>query len=83
MVLVKGNQVYINRGSREGVTPGQTFVVGDSEVIRDPDTGEVLDESVTEVARLKVDSVKEKLGICSVVSGNAGKIEKGMRIGLP
>ncbi len=83
VVLVKGNQVYINRGSREGVAPGQTFVVGDSEVIRDPDTGEVLDESVTEVARLKVDSVKEKLSICSVTSGNASKIDKGMRIGLP
>ena len=83
VVLVKGNQVYINRGSREGVAPGQTFVVGDSEVIRDPDTGEVLDESVTEVARLKVDSVKEKLSICSVASGNASKIDKGMRIGLP
>lgn len=83
VVMAKGDQVYINRGSREGVAPGQTFVVGDSEVIRDPDTGEVLDEMVTEIARLQVSSVKEKLAICSVVSGNAAKIEKGMRVSSP
>ena len=59
---------------------GQEFVVGDKTVIRDPDTGEVLDESVTEIARLRADTVKEKLSICSVVSGNAGGIHKGHAI---
>jgi curli biogenesis system outer membrane secretion channel CsgG len=83
VVMVKNGQVYINRGSREGVTSGQTFVVGESEVIRDPDTGEVLDESVTEIARLQASTVKEKLTICTVVSGNAGAIKKGMGIQLP
>ena len=62
-VLVKGDKVYLNRGSREGVSVGQTFMVGDVEVLRDPDTGEVLDESMTEVARLRVSEVKEKLSI--------------------
>jgi len=77
VVMVKDGQVYINRGSREGVTAGQRFVVGVSEVIRDPDTGEVLDQSVTEVARLEAASVKEKLTICNVVSGSAGAVRKG------
>ena len=77
VVMVKNGQVYINRGSREGVTAGQRFVVGVSEVIRDPDTGEVLDESVSEVARLEAATVKEKLTICNVVSGNAGAVRKG------
>ncbi len=76
VILVKGEQVYINRGSREGVTPGQVFRVGTNEVLRDPGTGEVLDNSLTEKAKIKVDSVKEKISICSIVSG--GGVEKGM-----
>ena len=80
VVLTKNGKVYINRGSREGVSIGDSFSVGEVEVLRDPDTGEVLDESMTEFARLKVDQVKEKLSICSVVSGDAGRVAKGMTI---
>jgi hypothetical protein len=83
VVLVKGNQVYVNRGEREGVSVGQSFRVGEVEVLRDPDTGEVLDESMTEIAALKVNQVKEKLSIAEVVSGNAGAIKKGMAVHLP
>lgn len=80
VVLVKGNEVYLNRGSREGVSVGQTFTVGEVEVIRDPDTGEILDESMTTTARLSVEQVKEKLSIARVVSGDAASISKGMTI---
>ena len=83
VVLVKDGQVYVNRGSREGVSPGETFTVGDVEVLRDPDTGEVLDESMTEIARLKVSQVKEKLSICDVTSGDASAVGKGMTIHQP
>ncbi len=83
VVLVKNGKVYINRGSREGVSPGQTFVVGEETVIRDPDTGEVLDRSVTEKARLQAATVKEKLSICDVVSGSADAVGKGMAVSLP
>lgn len=83
VVMVKGGKVYLNRGAREGVSVGQTFSVGEVEVIRDPDTGEVLDESMTEVARLSVDQVKDKLSIASVTSGNASAIGKGMTIHRP
>lgn len=83
VALVKDGQIYVNRGSREGVAAGQEFVVGSAEVIRDPDTGEILDEALTEVARLRVDSVKEKLSICSVTSGEAGAITRGMAVHLP
>ena len=82
MVLVKDDKVYINRGAREGVAVGQTFVVGDVEVIRDPDTGEMLDEDMTEVCRLQVSEVKEKLSICSVTGGDAAAVEKGMKVHL-
>lgn len=80
VVMVQDGKVYVNRGTREGVASGQEFVVGDRQVIRDPDTGEVLDESVKEIARLRADTVKDKLAICSVISGNAGAIQKGQGI---
>ncbi len=83
VVLVKGDKVYVNRGSREGVGAGQVFVVGKEDVIRDPDTGEILDRSMNELARLQVDQVREKLSICSVVKGDAAAVQKGMAIQLP
>lgn len=83
VVMVKNGKVYVNRGTREGVAMGQTFTVGDVEVLRDPDTGEVLDESMTEVAKLTVSQVKEKLSICDVTSGDAAAVGKGMTIHQP
>lgn len=80
VVQSTGGKVYINRGTREGVAEGQTFVVGDAEIIRDPDSGEVLDTTVTEVAKLRCDQVKEKLSICSVTSGKAASVRKGMGV---
>jgi len=80
---VAGGKVYVNRGSREGVTDGQEFVVGEANIVRDPDTGEVLDSSVKEVARIQVSQVKEKLSICTVKSGNAGAVKKGMMVKQP
>ena len=82
VVMVKGDQVYINRGTREGVSAGQTFAVGDVEVIRDPDTGEILDEDLTEICTLQASEVKEKLTICSVTGGDVSAVEKGMRVHL-
>ena len=83
VVLVKGGQVYVNRGTREGVAVGQTFTVGEVEVLRDPGTGEVLDSSMNEIARLTVSQVKEKLSIADVTSGNASAIVNGMTIFQP
>jgi curli biogenesis system outer membrane secretion channel CsgG len=83
VVLVKGDKVYVNRGAREGVSVGQTFTVGEVEVIRDPDTGEVLDESMTAMAHLSVSQVKEKLSIADVTSGELSAISKGMTIHQP
>ena len=80
VVMVKNGQVYLNRGTREGVTVGQNFMVGEVEVLRDPDTGEVLDESMTEIARLTVSQVKEKLSIAEVTSGDIAAISRGMTI---
>ncbi len=80
---VAGDKVYVNRGSREGVNAGQVFVVGEANVVRDPDTGEVLDQSVKEIARLQVSQVKEKLSICTITSGNASAVRRGMMVQAP
>jgi curli biogenesis system outer membrane secretion channel CsgG len=80
VVMVKGGKVYVNRGTREGVSVGQTFTVGEVEVLRDPDTGEVLDESMTHIANLRVSQVKEKLSIADVTAGDVAAVSKGMTI---
>jgi curli biogenesis system outer membrane secretion channel CsgG len=78
VILVKPPMVYINRGTREGVSVGQTFKVGISEILRDPATGETLDVAFTEKGRIKVDTAKEKIAICSIVSGDG--LENGMAV---
>jgi hypothetical protein len=60
---------------------GQVFKVGTSEVLRDPATGETLDVAFTEKGRIKVDSVKEKIAICSVVAGDG--LANGMAVSPP
>ncbi len=81
VILVDGNRVYINRGTREGVAVGQHFKVGVSENLRDPGTGELLDVNFVSKGEIKVDVVKEKVAICSLVSG--APIENGMSVSLP
>jgi curli biogenesis system outer membrane secretion channel CsgG len=81
VILVKGDRVYINRGSREGVSVGQTFQVGKAEVLRDPKTGEVLDQSMEKAGTIEVVSVKEKISTCKVTQGSA--IGKGMTVMRP
>jgi len=78
VILSKGGKVYINRGEREGVEKGDRFIVGESEILRDPDTGEILDESVEKVGVIEVVKTKKKLSICKVVEGSG--IAKGMTV---
>ncbi len=78
IVMVKGDKVIINRGSREGVTVGRKFKVGGVEELVDPDTGEVLDSEMTEVGTIKVTKTKEKISYCAPVSGSG--IQKGMSV---
>lgn len=82
VVLVKGGKVYINRGEREGVSAGQGFVIGFTEELRDPDTGELLDVSIEKAGTVTVETVKEKISIANITSGGEG-IEKGMTVMLP
>lgn len=71
--IVKGGEdrIIINRGSREGVSQGQVFRLGKSEEIRDPDTGELLDQDFVETGSVQITEVKEKLCYAKLVSGKA------------
>jgi curli biogenesis system outer membrane secretion channel CsgG len=79
VVSASKGKIIVNRGSREGVTVGQAFTVGTLEITTDPDSGEVLDSSVTKVASIKAATVKEKISICEAVC-DGSKIEKVMGI---
>lgn len=83
VAMVQDGTVYVNRGSREGVSSGQRFVVGSETVLRDPDTGEELDRMVEQIAELRCDTVKEKVSLCSVTGGDAAGIERGMAVQAP
>lgn len=80
IAAVRGDQVYINRGAREGIEKGQVFTAGKRDVIRDPSTGEVLDVMVKDVATIEVTEVRDKLSICSVTSGDASALARGMTV---
>jgi len=80
VILVKKKKIYINRGEREGVTVGQTFDVGELEILRDTDTGEVLDQEMELSGKIEVVKIKKKIAICKVIEGD---VQKGMTILLP
>ncbi len=78
VILLKDSQVYINRGEREGVTVGQEFKVGASEILRDPATGETLEVLFTQKGTIKVETVREKISIGAIVTGEG--LAPGMSI---
>lgn len=76
VMLVSGDKLVINRGTREGVSVGQRFQVGKAEELVDPDTGEVLDVEMSTVGVVTVTDAKEKIAYCTPVPG----AEKGMSV---
>jgi hypothetical protein len=82
ILVAKDGKVYINRGSREGVTRGQTFTVGTAERLRDPNTGEVLDVTMEKVGTIVVEQVRDKISIGKATEG-AANIQKGMSVLVP
>ncbi len=74
VIAVKGETVFVNLGSRNGVQSGDVFVVKKKgEVLIDPDTGEELGAEMETVGTVKVVDVKEKYSKCKIVSGRAEK----------
>jgi curli biogenesis system outer membrane secretion channel CsgG len=80
VMKVDKERIIINRGTREGVRVGDELIVGESEILRDPDTGEVAEELIHERARIKVIEVTERAAICSIVSGKMSQIVERMAV---
>ena len=55
----------------QGVNSGDEFIAAESEILRDPGTGEILEEVVHERVRIRVDEVSERTSTCSIASGDA------------
>lgn len=76
VALAKDDKLIINRGTREGVTVGMKFDVGEVEEVVDEDTGEVLDSDMKKLGTVVVTEVKEKVSYTTPLAG----AEKGMGV---
>ncbi len=70
-----GGTIFVNVGAEAGVKEGDTFdVVRTGDVIKDPDTGEVLGSNETKVGRVRITAVKgPRLSQAETVSGSGFK----------
>lgn len=72
---VTGAQVYVS-GLGQSAKAGDRFnVVRLGNVIKDPDTGEVLDTETQQIAVIEVVEVRERVVIAKIVSGSGVKIK--------
>lgn len=77
VMLVDGERIIINRGTREGVSKGMRFKAGREEKLFDPDTGELLHVSISAAGEIEVYEALERVSYARPLNG-AGLIEKGM-----
>ena len=76
VALAKEDKLIINRGTREGVSVGMKFDIGDVEEIVDEDTGEVIDSDMKKLGTVTVVEVKEKVSYTTPLEG----AKKGMGV---
>ncbi len=69
IILANDQKIVLNRGTREGVTPGMRFDIGTAEELIDPDTGETLDVELTTLGTVTVTEAKEKISYCTPLAG--------------
>ncbi|MCC6128690.1 MAG: hypothetical protein IT186_02080 [Acidobacteria bacterium] len=72
---VEGSLLYINAGSEAGVKEGEEYdVYRGGDVIKDPDTGEILGVNETKIGRVKITGVKgPRLSTVTVLAGQGFK----------
>lgn len=75
--------VFINGGRDRKLVSGTVFEVrGDSKMITDPSTGDVLKILPGPViGRIKVVSVEDRISLCEIISGN--NFKRGQRLSMP
>jgi len=61
IVLVQGERIVINCGKREGIVPGQQFIVfSKGEELTDPETGEILGSEEARAGRISAVQILDK-----------------------
>ena len=73
IVQTAGTKVYVSNLSNIAKVGGEYFVVRVKNIIKDPQTGEILDTEYQEVAKIKITEVKEKVVIGEIISGSGVK----------
>ncbi|HYH04072.1 MAG TPA: CsgG/HfaB family protein [Bacillota bacterium] len=74
VAYVSGNKVIINLGSTAGLKPGNVLIVSQVlEVVKDPATGNVIDEVTEVIAEIEVTEVKDKSATCNVLKQLSSK----------
>lgn len=64
------NGVYLNAGADRNVQPGLTLAVWrPGRTLTDPGTGEVLDQEMTRIGQVQVETVRDRISIAAVVDG--------------
>ena len=65
---VQGDELVINRGEGTGINVGGLYeVYAQGEVVKDPDTGDVIGSDETKVGLIEVTSVQQKFSKAKVV----------------
>lgn len=65
------NGVYLNAGADRNVQPGLTLTVWrPGRTLTDPGTGEVLDQEMSRIGRVRVETVRDRLSVASVAEGD-------------
>ena len=81
VILAQAGKVYINCGKREGIVPGQKFVVNSrGEELTDPETGELLGVEETPAGTISVVVVEEKYSVAKIDQGEDFKRGDVLRV---
>jgi hypothetical protein len=74
---VGASSVMLNRGKGAGITVGQIYTVfNQGEVVKDPDTGEILGASEEEAGTIRINAVNPKFSKGQIIKGK-GQITTG------
>lgn len=84
VVSVKGGKLWANRGDDSGMKMGEVFEIFEpGEELIDPQTGESLGSTETEVGTAKVSRVNPKVTVLDIVKGDASAMKTGFILRRP
>lgn len=78
------DNIWINRGDDSGLKMGETFnIFAPGEELIDPDTGESLGTTETQVGQAKVVKINPKASVVKLVKGDVAQLDKGFILRRP